>query len=361
MATARKVGRLGMAAAGLGIGAAMASLPGIAAADSWSQDVAAAAASPAIGGVPALSTAPTSTLNIDISVNGTDLFHEGTATANSGQGDFAIAIGDHAYAGASGGTGDTAFADGTNAYAVSGGYSSEPGNYDNAIDIGSNSGYEYQSAFAGSSNLDQSDNDYPGSGSYDNAIDIGNNTGEGYDGAFAGSGGILGYDGNGDFDNAVIIGDQAAEHDAAEAISGDYNTATAVGDFNTGGAYAGFGSDNIASVTGGGSSIAEAGGYPSFLPFFFYPLESDVLGNSDVATVFDPFGTVGSSATAGTEEPITGPGDFDLASAFGDGLQPNATGGSFLVDILPSLTQALTTGGTTLSTDFTNLLTALDL
>ncbi|MGH3967382.1 MAG: hypothetical protein ACRDTV_04490, partial [Mycobacterium sp.] len=59
-----------------------------------------------------------------------------------------------------------------------------------------------------------------------------------------------------------------------------------------------------------------------------------VLGNNDIATVFDPFATVGSTATAGAIEDF--PGNFDLGAVFGDMLHSfAAVGGNFLVDILP--------------------------
>jgi hypothetical protein len=62
-----------------------------------------------------------------------------------------------------------------------------------------------------------------------------------------------------------------------------------------------------------------------------------VVGNDDIATVFDPFGTLGSTAVAG--EGFDVPGSFDLAAVFGDGFDtfPAATGGNFLVEILPTL------------------------
>ncbi|MBV9723121.1 MAG: hypothetical protein JO082_14550, partial [Mycobacterium sp.] len=53
---------------------------------------------------------------------------------------------------------------------------------------------------------------------------------------------------------------------------------------------------------------------------------------NDVALVVDPLGTTGSSAFAGG-------GNFDLAAVFGDGFNTElgATGGNYLVDILPAL------------------------
>jgi hypothetical protein len=127
-----RAGRIGVLVAGLGIAAAFASLPAIASADSsdWlsaidglGSGVALPAADPASSG-----------LDIQISINGNDLFSTtgNEATATSGQGDIAIAIGDGASATANGGTGDYALADGTDAVATAGadGGTTTDSNYD---------------------------------------------------------------------------------------------------------------------------------------------------------------------------------------------------------------------------------------
>jgi hypothetical protein len=89
---------------------------------------------------------------------------------------------------------------------------------------------------------------------------------------------------------------------------------------------AGFGDNNIASVVGDNSYAASGGGF-----------DPAVVGNDNIAAVFDPFGTLGSTAVAG--EGLDIPGSFDLAAVFGDGFDtfPAATGGNFLVEILPTL------------------------
>src|ERR1700722_17337889 len=94
MVNSRGVARLGMLAVGLGIGAAVASTPGVARADDF-----------------------------QISIDGMDLFSTvgNTATAFSGSGDIAIAFGDGASASAVGGTGDFALAAGSDAEAGAGG------------------------------------------------------------------------------------------------------------------------------------------------------------------------------------------------------------------------------------------------
>jgi hypothetical protein len=102
-----RIGRLAGLAVGLGIGAALAATPGVASADDF-----------------------------QISIDGMDLFPMAgnTATATSGMGDFAIAIGDGADATATGGSFDSAFADGTNSSATSG-----DGNFDYASANGAGS------------------------------------------------------------------------------------------------------------------------------------------------------------------------------------------------------------------------------
>jgi hypothetical protein len=83
MKNALGIGRLGMLAVGLGIGAAVAATPGIASATS----------------------------DFDISIDGVDIFNSGgSATAESGVGDVAIAIGPNSNAISEGGLGDFASA-----------------------------------------------------------------------------------------------------------------------------------------------------------------------------------------------------------------------------------------------------------
>jgi hypothetical protein len=108
------IGRIGLLGVGLGVGAALASIPGIAAADP-SPDPNVVGAVDAASLFPALDP---SSLNIDISVDGFTLLHEGTASATSGTGDIAIAFGADSSASATGGFGDVASAYGTDASAT---------------------------------------------------------------------------------------------------------------------------------------------------------------------------------------------------------------------------------------------------
>jgi hypothetical protein len=133
MTNAKVIGRLGMLAVGLGIGAAVVATPGIAIADSTAVDAAAFDPSALIDPAPAASG-----LDLAISIDGYTLLQEGSATAYSGTGDVAIAYGNDATAsaGATSNPGilDYAFADGTDAGAYAG-----VGNDDSATAIGSGS------------------------------------------------------------------------------------------------------------------------------------------------------------------------------------------------------------------------------
>jgi hypothetical protein len=289
MRQARRIGRLGILAAGVGIGAALAATAGTASADpstdpfSW------------IGGLDLgdLSVpAQAATLDVQISIDGMDLFPTAgnTATATSGVGDIAIAIGNGADATASGGIVDSAFAVGNDAGAYAGGGSGS--NFDTAIDIGNNTG-------ANDATIASFGND-------DTAIDIGNNTGD-----VEGPGANFGND-----DTAIDIGNF-----------------TGYGE----GSFAGYGNDNLAASVGNGSD-ANAGGY-----------NESLLSNDNIAYVLDPTGTDGSYADAGANGSTAG--GYDLAAVLGGDEQGAfATGAQNLYDIMTALgnesgTAASTSGG----------------
>ena len=117
MVNTRGFARLGMLAVGVGIGAAWAHTP-VAAADSSSDWLS------SIDGLlsGALPAADPSGLNLAISFDGMSLVQDGNATATTASGEYglAIAYGDGAAATAEGGTGNYALADGTNAERCSG-------------------------------------------------------------------------------------------------------------------------------------------------------------------------------------------------------------------------------------------------
>ena len=306
MVNTQAIARLGTLAAGLGIGLVVASTPVVAVADSsadWLSDL--------FGGV-ALPAPAVPDLNLAISIDGYSLVSEGTASADSGSGDIAIAYGDGAYASAEGGNSDFALADGSEALAQSGGLSTDTGaNDDIAIDVGNNSIDRDDAAWAGNSDLNGGTDG--GTGSGDTAIDIGNNS-DFFDSSVAGAGGLVGGVGNGNGDTAVDIGNNSGGVDGPWAVAGNDNFASSFGDDTSvgEGAVAGDGDSNIADSVGPNAYTFADG------------------GNSNIAYVFDPFGTgVGSEADAGAY------GNSDLAVVFGDGLtSTSATGGDYLYDIL---------------------------
>ncbi len=325
MVNARRVGRLGMLAVGLGVGAAVASTPGIASADTvdpFGFDFS----------------------NIAISYNGMSLIHEGSAvaTTTAGTGDLAIADGAGAQAITVDGIGNFSLADGTNALAAAGGSPTAEGDLNTAVDIGNNTVLgpgAPDGAYAGAASLIGDDSATGGTGSFDNAFDFGNNTADGAlsgnEGAFAGAGGLIGAGGNGNFDTAIQFGTESGENNGPAAVAGNFNTASESGTFTgngDSGALAGFGNFDTAEF--GGNNVAP-GDFASAGGDYVHGNISTILGNNDTAIVTDLFGTAGSSAVAGAS--TTTPGDFDLANVFGDGLNAAATGGSFMSDILPSL------------------------
>jgi hypothetical protein len=305
MVNARVIARLGTLAVGLAIGLAVAATPVVAEADSstdWLGDLFGGAALPA----PA-----DPGLNLAISIDGFSLVSEGTASADSGSGDIAIAYGDGAYAGADGGYGDFALADGSEADAASGGLSTDTGaNDDIAIDIGNNAANRDDAAWAGNSDLNGGADG--GTGSGDTAIDIGNNS-EFFDSTLAGAGGLAGGVGNGNNDFSIDIGNNSGGVDGPWTVAGNDNVAISLGNDTE------VGEGAIASD--GNSNIAESIGTNAYA-------DADA-GNSNIAFVFNPFGTDESDAYAGY------PGNYDLSAVFGDGLASNsATGGDYLYDIM---------------------------
>jgi hypothetical protein len=335
------LGRKGMLALGLGLGAALAAIPGSASADSstdWWSDL--------LGGLSASAPATSSDLNLAISIDGIPLLQEGTATANSGTGDIAIAYGDGAYASAVGGIGDTAIASGTGAAAQAGGATGDSGatagNYDTAIDIGNNDGGQ-DGAQAGNSDI--SNGPSGATGSYDSAIDIGNNTGVGSDGAFATAG--QAPDGtyvDSNYNTAIDIGNNDGHASGADAGVGDGNYASQAGNItgNFDGATASYGNDNIAvSEAPYNTTAAELGN--AFAG----------QGNDNIAYVLDPFGSTAStglSSISGGDQSTDVPNNFDLAAVLLTDGNATATGADNIYDVITALgnesgTAAATSGG----------------
>jgi hypothetical protein len=134
MLRSRGLGRLGLLAVGLGIGAALGSTPGVASGDSsnaWWSSI-----DPLLGGLSVPAADAAQAVDMQVSIDGTVLFPyvDNTAFAFSGPGSIAIAIGDNSYASAQNGMFDFAFANGTNSFAEA-----EIGNFDVAVADGNDS------------------------------------------------------------------------------------------------------------------------------------------------------------------------------------------------------------------------------
>src|SRR5271166_4780063 len=241
MANARGCGRLGLLAVGLGIGAALATIPRTASADSstdWLSSI-----DNLLGGLSIPAAMP-SALDVQISIDGMELFSTAgnTATATSGTGDIAIAVGNGSIADATGGTGDFALADGTNSDAGAGGTGpfggDGIGSNDIAIDIGNNNGSLLGANAIGGDN--------------DTAILFGNLTGN-----FAGV--EAGNPGNSDF--ALAIGNETGDNLGANASpsAGSFDFAGVFGNNDT--ATAGSPGDfDLAAVFGDGLNATASGG-----------------------------------------------------------------------------------------------------
>jgi hypothetical protein len=236
MVNARGLGRLGLLAMGLGIGAALASTPGVASADSSTDPFS------WIGGIDLgdLLSAPaqtTSALDMQVSIDGFDLFPTAgnTATATSSLGDIAIAIGNGSHAEAGFyifDNFDSAFADGTNSTAVA-----DTGSLNTATALGDGS-------FAGAEG-----------GSLDTATALGTGS------AAEGDNGIL--------DTATALGTNTS----AVAVSGNGDLVTALGTNSAASAI--LGSNDLAFVLGTGSTADTGAGLVLPLP-----------GNFDLAAAF---------------------------------------------------------------------------
>ncbi len=316
MVNGRRRGRLGMLAVGFGIGAAVASAPGIAGADSPSADL--------INSLSALdpfAAAVASPTDIDISFDGFTIFDGGgtaVATTTPGDFDFAIAVGAGANATATGGFFDYANAEGTNANAAAGGTAGS--NFDSATDIGNNpnlggSDAGTDGAFAVGTGA--------GTSSGNTAIEIGNNEDPlGHEGAFAGGQGV----GNGNGDEALSFGNLGGYGSGSYAVDGNNDTASVFSTSTTD--FEGF-----ASASDGNHNFATAIGGLSGHGISAYAAN----GNNDIAFALDPNSASGSSADAGYDAIPPGTGNFDLAAVFGDGLHASAVGVNDTYDILPAL------------------------
>jgi hypothetical protein len=343
MVNTRGIVRLGVLAVGLGIGAAVAHSP-VALADT----------------------------DLQISFDGMDLFpttgNEATATTVAGEYGLAIAFGDGAEAYAEGGTGDYALASGTNALAGAGSVTASAGNnYDSAYDIGNNSDIG-DGAYAGAGSLNGGTDS--ATSSHDTAIDIGNNTGAGGDGgnsgAFAGDAHLVGFSdpgmaGNGD--TAYTFGNTSGVDDGSEAIDGNNNYASMSGNDNSSadGPQAGFGNGNTAiadtSYTQGDDGPGAEDGNNNYA-YVYGPDNSTASadGNDNIAYVDDPYGTAGNPDSAIAGDDLYNNNLAEVLFTHGNAL---ADGPNYAYDIIsplgPEAGTAAATGGTSFLSELLSL------
>jgi hypothetical protein len=153
----------------------------------------------------------------------------------------------------------------------------------------------------------------------------------------AGSTALAGVSNSGQFDSAVAYGTDSI----ANTEQGDFNSAFADGDHSD--AVAGGGTLNF---TSNGDFASAVGTHTTAIA-----VALTAPSHNDVASVFDPFGSLGSTAEAidGNFDLAAVVGDdslakagsignFDLSEVFGNALDSTtATGGNFLTDILSAL------------------------
>lgn len=241
------IGRIGILGVGLGIGATLAAMPGIAAADPTPD--------PNIYGAidasvlqDALPAAPT---NIAISIDGVNLLESGTASATSGQGDFAIAVGNDATATATDGFGNYASASGTDASATA-----TDGNFDFA------SANSVFSTTGGTATAEDGNFDVAQEGGLNGVATAGNGS---FDSAYAltgASGTAIAEFGNGD--SATNIGDGlASAGGTSSSLLGNADIADNFGSLMTamaGSSDTASGSFDLAAILAGGTPDAIATG-----------------------------------------------------------------------------------------------------
>jgi hypothetical protein len=243
------IGRIGVLGVGLGIGAALASMPGIAAADPTPDPNIYGAVDASV--LQDASPAADPSTNIAISVDGVYLLHEGSASASSGSGDIAIAVGNDANAQATGGVGDFASAYGTDSTAFAG-----DGNFDLA------SANSVFSATGGIASAGDGNFDVAQEGGLDGVATAHNGS---FDSAFAltgNSGTAVAEFGNGD--SATNIGDGfASAGGTSDSLLGNADIADNFGSLMqaiAGSSDTASGSFDLAAILAGGTPDAIATG-----------------------------------------------------------------------------------------------------
>ena len=344
MRQSARVGRLGTLAVGMSIGAALASTPQVASADSstdpssWLDQM--------VSGLSLPAADAASPLDIQISISGYDLFPavDNTASATSGFGNVAIAIGNGAHADAAGGIFNFALADGTGTSA--------------ATPVGADLDFAVAEGTGSSANIGLgADLDFAFADGVGNSANVG--VGASLDDATAlgtGSNAIVGAGSS----LSSAFSDGASS--TAVAGAGNGNLATAIGTGST--AITVLGNGDLATASGGGTataggflgnalaegagSTATATGVANTATALGGNAEAQASGIGDIAAIFNTGSaldqanaTLGDNLIAeiiGTGSTATaGDGNWDFAAAFGDLLHAMATGGNFLFDIMPSL------------------------
>jgi hypothetical protein len=281
----RALARLAIVAVGIGIGGAVAAMPGIAAADSSSDWLSAVDGFLSGGALSAADTTPA--LNLAISFDGMSLFQDGSAYAYSGpNGDIAIAngAGTSAYAF---GTNNYASVDGTDSHAIAGGYSEAlaGGSSDNtAFVFGDNS-----TGFAGTT-------DAANPGSFNYSVIFGNG-----DAAYAGGNAA----GSGNYDGAYVEGNNLG---TATAQGSNYlaDILKFYGDGGTTTAAAAADSTNpLSDLLGSDPSGALADGSSFWTDLFSGDAAGALTAGqdfwADLGSSFDPAGAVADSSNFSTE------------------------------------------------------------
>jgi hypothetical protein len=290
MKSATSIGRVGGLAVALGVGAWLASVPWLAAADPDTSGLDATALDPSA--LLGSAAADPSGLDFAVSYDGMTLFHMGDATATTpvGGDNLAIAYGDGSVAESgtytadgitSTGTGDYAFADGAGSTAVASGGASDSATASDGATAYSGPEFDPYSA------------------------DFGPTIGPAsYDSANASGAGSVADAGGGD-----LSFNTATASDGGTADSGFGYTPPATGTVGT--LYDG-GIGDHATASGAGT-IADAG-----------------YGNGDIASVS---GTDSTALAGGIGSTTLTTGNFDFAGAFGNSVDANATPGSDLFQI----------------------------
>jgi hypothetical protein len=300
--SARFFGRVGGFAVGLGIGSALVAIPWAASADATGDLL----SSIDLGGLSLPDAADSASSfdfsNMSLSIDGMNLFQDGTATATSGTGDFAFADGAGSIANATGGTGNTAIAEGVGAGSTADGgtgdYASAVGT-DSFANANGTSDYASANGYMSEANtfIDHNTTVIANGANASVVIDANNDVGIA-DGANSSAGAL------GSNDLAAAFGDNSS----ASILEGNYDVAAASGSDST--ALVELGNTDVGAALGDGGSATVADASNS-IAAAYGDLQTAVasfgVGITDIepsslAAIFDPSLAAGSiDATLLTE------------------------------------------------------------